>query len=111
MTRKALHIMSISSILVTGCATAEHEQPVGVLAKWTLVEEFSDEFDGTDVDSAKWTRNVRPWGERAWRPENVYTKDGVLHIRAAYDPHEHKGNFQHPKRGSVSPLGRNSVTE
>jgi beta-glucanase (GH16 family) len=91
MTRKALHIMCVSSILVTGCAPIEHRQPVGVPGKWTLVEEFSDEFDGADVDEAKWNRSLAPWGERAWRPGNVYTKDGFLHIRAAYDPHEHKG--------------------
>ncbi|MBT3374418.1 MAG: family 16 glycosylhydrolase [Lentisphaerae bacterium] len=93
--RKALKIMCISSaLLAAGCVTVDDGQPVqpvGVPGKWTLVEEFSDEFNAAEVDDVKWNRKMGAWGERAWRPDNVYTKDGKLHIRATYDPHEHKG--------------------
>lgn len=66
-------------------------QPVGLPGRWTLVNELSDEFNAPDVDAEKWNRELAPWGERAWRPDNVYQKDGALHIRAAYEPHEQTG--------------------
>ena len=69
----------------------EGKTPVGMSGKWKLVEEFSDEFNGKPVDDAKWDRQLAPWGERAWRSENVYQQDGGLRIRARYEPHEKKG--------------------
>ena len=69
----------------------EGKTPVGMSGKWELIEEFSDEFSGKAVDDAKWDRQLAPWGERAWRSENVYQKAGGLRIRAKYQPHEKKG--------------------
>lgn len=92
MTRRTLDTMCITSaLLAAGCASAEPKRPVGVAGEWTLVEALSDEFAGPSVDDEKWDRKMAPWGERAWRAGNVYTKDGKLHIRAKYDPHEHQG--------------------
>ncbi|VGO12771.1 Kappa-carrageenase [Pontiella desulfatans] len=31
---------------------------------------------------------MRPWGERAWRPENVWQKSGRLFVQAKYEPHQ-----------------------
>lgn len=52
---------------------------------------WSDEFDGDAIDETKWGYNIGT-GENGWgnseleyytnRPENVYVKDGMLHIRA-----------------------------
>jgi beta-glucanase (GH16 family) len=56
---------------------------------WKLV--WSDEFDGKEVDPAKWDfdtgNGFNGWGNNELqyytsRPENVFVKDGMLHIRA-----------------------------
>ncbi|WP_407443052.1 glycoside hydrolase family 16 protein [Fibrobacter sp.] len=52
---------------------------------------WSDEFDGDAIDETKWGYNIgtgdNGWGNGEWeyytdRAENVYVKDGLLHIRA-----------------------------
>lgn len=78
---------------------AEDVQPVGVPGNWELVDTFSDEFDEKSVDTKKWSKDIKPWGERAWTPENVYTKDGNLHIRAHYEPHTARGKEYFYKLG------------
>ena len=52
---------------------------------------WSDEFNGDAIDETKWGYNIGT-GDNGWgnseleyytkRPENVYVKDGMLHIRA-----------------------------
>lgn len=69
---------------------------------WKLV--WSDEFDGVDVDPAKWDYDigngffdyknhvwVPGWGNEELQyytrePENVFVKDSILHIRAVKEP-------------------------
>lgn len=55
--------------------------------QWKLV--WSDEFEGPDIDSSKWTHEVNAWGggnnELQYytdRPENSFIENGMLHIRA-----------------------------
>lgn len=52
---------------------------------------WNDEFEGTSLDESKWGYNIgtgdNGWGNGEWeyytdRAENVYVKDGLLHIRA-----------------------------
>jgi len=50
---------------------------------------WSDEFNGTAIDTSKWTFEIgdHGWGNNEWeyytdRAENAYVKDGILHIRA-----------------------------
>jgi beta-glucanase (GH16 family) len=57
---------------------------------WTLV--FSDEFDGKDLDTSKWTAAEDCWGggnqERQCytaRPENVSVHDGALDLAARFE--------------------------
>ncbi|MDZ8117817.1 kappa-carrageenase [Pontiella agarivorans] len=60
---------------------------------WKLNETFSDEFNARTLDEKKWNRNLRPWGERAWRSENVWQTQGRLFIQAKWDPHrDRRGN-------------------
>ncbi|QBG45883.1 glycosyl hydrolase family protein [Verrucomicrobia bacterium S94] len=60
---------------------------------WKLNETFSDEFNARTLDEKKWNRNLRPWGERAWRSENVWQTKGRLFIQAKWDPHrDRRGN-------------------
>ena len=61
--------------------------------EWTFDERFSDEFNGRRLDERKWERDMAPWGDRAWRPENVEQKNGKLLIHAKYDRHkDRRGN-------------------
>lgn len=53
-----------------------------------LRPEFSDEFDGNELDIAKWNSDVEDWGVWSWEPENVWTEDGNLHVRMQYHEHE-----------------------
>ncbi|MCQ2064036.1 MAG: glycoside hydrolase family 16 protein [Fibrobacter sp.] len=55
---------------------------------------WSDEFDGEAIDETKWGYNIgtgdNGWGNGEWeyytdRAENVYVKDGLLHIRASLE--------------------------
>ena len=49
---------------------------------------FSDEFDGTSLDTTRW--DLCPeWdrqGHSSWRDNMVYLSDGLLHLRFAGDP-------------------------
>src|SRR5258708_7670569 len=58
-------------------------------AGWKLV--WSDEFDGSEVDKAKWDFDIgngsRGWGNDELQyytrePRNAFVKDGLLHIQA-----------------------------
>lgn len=55
---------------------------------WKRVETFSDEFNTKQLNEQKWNRRLAPWGERAWRSDNVWQKRGSLFIQAKYDPHK-----------------------
>ena len=58
---------------------------------------WSDEFEGSTIDTDKWTFEIgtgaNGWGNNEWqyytdRSENAYIKDGVLHIRANKESYE-----------------------
>ena len=58
---------------------------------------WSDEFEGSAIDTDKWTFEIGTgasgWGNNEWeyytdRSENAYIKDGVLHIRANKESYE-----------------------
>jgi beta-glucanase (GH16 family) len=77
-------------------AAGEGAEPLAT--QWKLV--WSDEFDGKDIDKAKWdfdigngfynydaSQWISGWGNDELQyytrePENVFVKDGMLHIRA-----------------------------
>ncbi len=58
---------------------------------------WHDEFDGTAIDSLKWSFEIGK-GSNGWgnnekefytdRPENAYVKDGILHIRAVKESYQ-----------------------
>lgn len=74
-----------------GCTLAQEttESPM-TSDTWTLT--FSDEFDGTDVDTAKWeilTRKQSHNNEKQYYlPEQASVADGILRITATDEPHD-----------------------
>ena len=74
---------------------------------------WSDEFEGSAIDETKWGYNIGT-GENGWgnseleyytnRPENVYVKDGMLHIRAQ------KEDYEGQKYTSTRLLSQNKFT-
>lgn len=63
------------AILMLAIAGHGHAAPPGQAANWKKIEEFSDEFDGTTVDSSKWYPLNPKW---AGRPPSQFTKENVL---------------------------------
>ena len=58
---------------------------------------WSDEFEGSTIDTDKWTFEIGTgasgWGNNEWeyytdRSENAYVQDGILHIRANKESYE-----------------------
>jgi beta-glucanase (GH16 family) len=54
---------------------------------WRLLPQYSDEFDGAKLDSAKWDNDVADWGMWSWEPGNVSVNDGKLNLRMDYSEH------------------------
>jgi beta-glucanase (GH16 family) len=71
-------VAAVVLLMLTSLAAAEE-------TKWKLV--FSDEFDGTKLDTSKWTPRD-PWGYERNQELQAYVedafdvRDGILHIRA-----------------------------
>lgn len=111
-----------SATEATSSATAqssESENPASSAstpASSTATDEnllWSDEFEGSAIDETKWGYNIGT-GENGWgnseleyytnRPENVYVKDGMLHIRAQ------KEDYEGQKYTSTRLLSQNKFT-
>ncbi len=65
--------------------------------KWVKNEAYSDEFNGTELDSTKWHDHYPGWPGRVpgkFLPENVSVKDGTLQIKSGVlDPPEGEFNI------------------
>ena len=83
--------------VVEAAESASKGQPFAIdpdpAKQWRLDETFSDEFNARALDPDKWERDLKPWGERAWRADNIWQKNGRVFIQAKYDRHkDKKGN-------------------
>lgn len=72
--------------------------------KWVVNESFTDEFNGSALDTNKWFSTMEPWGDRAWSAENVFQTNGMLHVRATYEPHTQDGKRYFYKLGILQSL-------
>ncbi len=59
--------------------------------KWKLVDQFSDEFNGEELDESKWSHRMRPWGVRSWATDCVEVKGGEMALTMRYEEHEIRG--------------------
>ena len=68
--------------------SAAEKEPISCpleFGKWELIPEFSDEFQGTELDGTKWFPNNPSWKGRQpgfFSKDNVEVKDGMLHLFA-----------------------------
>lgn len=105
--KTSLFAVTLAAIAVTGCMPEESLEDRG----WELV--FSDEFDGTTLDTSKWAYEVNCWGggnEEAQcyveDPDNVYVKNGKLNIKAIRE--EHTGAVYNADQSNYDPADTNT---
>ncbi|BDT56932.1 hypothetical protein MasN3_04260 [Massilia varians] len=84
----AATLSTLLALASAGCASTSAHAPAG----WTLA--WSDEFDGSQLDRAKWVAETggHGWGNQelqhyTGRPENVRVEDGMLVIEARRERH------------------------
>lgn len=53
---------------------------------WLMKPAYSDEFDGTALDTSKWNNNIPDWGEWSWEPKNTSVSNGNLNVTMNYEP-------------------------
>lgn len=84
-----MHFVRVAFVIAALAASPAHaeSEPSAPLPAWELV--WSDEFDGTKLDSKKWKPEKSCWGggnqERqcyTGRKENIRVADGFLHLIA-----------------------------
>lgn len=61
--------------------------PFGQNGTWKLIPNFSDEFDGSEVDLTKWNNHPAHYGAMSWDEKNTIQKSGKLHLQLVHDPH------------------------
>ncbi len=89
--------MTIDNIKVTkllhapASKSAVSVKPVGQEGSWNLLTEFSDEFNGDQINPGKWNNNPASWGAWSWEEKNTTQKDGNLSIQMTYAPHSRNG--------------------
>lgn len=65
-----------------------------------LNKNFSDEFNSKEINFDRW-QGAASWGPWSWDEENVYQKDGSLHVRMVYEPHTRGGKELFYKSGII----------
>jgi beta-glucanase (GH16 family) len=94
----AMVALGVGALILPALGRNEAPGPARVGSEWKLA--WSDEFDGKEIDRAKWDFDIgngfydydanqwiSGWGNEELQyytrePENAFVKDGVLHIRA-----------------------------
>ena len=88
-------VTSASSVTLSSCSVTLPESSSGESPYL-----WNDEFDGTVIDTSKWTFEIGTgssgWGNNekeyyTGRKENAYVQDGILHIRANKEDYEGSG--------------------
>jgi beta-glucanase (GH16 family) len=77
--------VAIAVLAVVNAAVAEDAPVCPVAGNWAFSPEFSDEFNGTQVDGAKWWDFNPEWHGRKpgyFSRENVSVQDGCLRLAA-----------------------------
>ena len=83
---RILATTAIISFAVAAPTFALGDPPVDPPAdyRWEIIEAFSDEFDGTELDASKWHAHIPNWAGRPpgkFMPSSVSVQDGFLQIQ------------------------------
>ena len=105
-TRKALGALAILTLVGTSVATS---QPAAHAAAPTGYElSWSDEFDGTSLDTSKWgyaygcfDTRLKTQTHYTDSPENVSVSSGYLHLTARHSPTREKWNKETRKMETI----------
>lgn len=104
--RKALGVLAILTLVGTSVATS---QPAAHAAAPTGYElSWSDEFDGTSLDTSKWgyaygcfDTRLKTQTHYTDSPENVSVSSGYLHLTARHSPTREKWNKETRKMETI----------
>ncbi|MBI5889615.1 MAG: family 16 glycosylhydrolase [Nitrosomonadales bacterium] len=89
VTQGALAAVAWAMLLSPGYGQAAEAMPLHSRNNaWHLLPQYSDEFDGAGLDSAKWDNDVADWGVWSWEPGNVWVDKGLLNLRMDYSEHQ-----------------------
>ncbi len=89
-----LFVGALAAVL-SSCGTESNEQISCPIAQegetWSMVSEFSDEFNTNNIDEDKWEYDMHPWGVRSWAKDCVVQEDGKLKLTMRYEEHQLRG--------------------
>lgn len=60
-----------------------------------VVEQYTDDFNGTEIDKSKWNTPCRPFATVSFSPDNVKQEDGNLNITIKHHEHDFSKAFPH----------------
>lgn len=81
--------MKLLRILAVALAPTSGTLPPG---DWQLIPEFSDEFDGSNLNLTKWDTSLPSWGAWSWAPANVAVAGGAAALTMSYEVHTRADN-------------------
>ncbi|HEV3439419.1 MAG TPA: glycoside hydrolase family 16 protein, partial [Gemmata sp.] len=100
-------VLGIGSVVIVACAFSGQQAAEPNPDEWKLT--WNDEFEGKEIDRSKWDFDlgngffnydanvwIGGWGNNELQyytrePENVFVKDGMLHIRAVKESYNGSG--------------------
>ncbi len=87
-------VLTISGLFLVSSLFADPPKPPKGF-RWVLMNEYSDEFNGTQLDKSKWRDYFDGWAGRSpakFMPNTISVKDGTMQIKnAVLDPAQ--GNY------------------
>lgn len=97
----SLPALLLASGVAFGAADPPPRPAVDLPATWTLLQHYSDEFEGGTLDRSKWVDQLKPWGEWTWDTALVRVADGRLRLGMSYEKHLRDGRQLNYRGGIV----------
>lgn len=105
MARACLLLGLFGAVWLPACADLPTREPpvpkVELPPSWTLLEDYSDEFDSSGLDRSRWLDLLKPWGKWTWDAALVVVHDGRLRLGMRYDEHVRDGETLFYRGGIV----------
>lgn len=96
-------IVLLCLILLSVSINSYGQKPVSdPTGNWALLSDYSDEFDGTTINSTIWDYDINDWGAWSWEPQYVYlTGTGSMKIKMVNEQHVRSGTTYYFKSGAA----------